>query len=155
MKLTYLTSLACGALLLGSAIAGAQTAPSSSSTSNSSSANQGTPDTPSSGDRTKGNNLDTTPKSPRVDPTNAPSSTGQNKSTGNNMVDANGTAAPKEHAMGQMDSTRPDFSTLDTKKTGKLSAADVKGNAWLSKNFSKCDTDHDGTVDKAEYGACH
>jgi hypothetical protein len=154
MKLTY-TSLACGALLFAGAIANAQTAPNSSAAANSSSANAGTADTPTSGDRTKGNNLDTTSKSPRVDPTTAPPSTGQNKSTGNNMVDPNGTAAPKDSAMGQMGATRPDFATLDTKKMGKVSAADVKGNAWLSKNFAKCDTDHDGTLDKAEYGACH
>jgi hypothetical protein len=146
MKLTSLTSAACAALLLGSAIANAQNAPNSSTAPSSSSANSGTADMSSSGDKTKGNNLDTTSKSPKVDPTSAPPSTGQNKSTGNNMVSPNGT---------QKEATRPDFSTLDTKNGGKLSMADVKGNEWLSKNFSKCDTDHDGTMDRAEYNACH
>jgi hypothetical protein len=153
MKLTYLTSAACAALLIGSAIASAQNAPNSPTAPNSSSANSGTADTSSSGDKTKGNNLDTTSKSPKVDPTSAPASTGQNKSSGNNMVAPNGTQ--KDGAMSQTDSTRPDFSTLDSKKSGKLSMADVKSNAWLSTNFSKCDSDHDGTVDRAEYNACH
>jgi hypothetical protein len=150
MKVTYLTSAACAALLIGSAIANAQNAPNSSPGS---SANSGTTDMPSSGDKTKGNNLDTTAKSPKVDPASAPPSTGQNKSTGNNMVAPNGTQ--KDAATSQTDATRPDFSTLDSKKSGKLSMADVKSNQWLSKNFSKCDSDHDGTLDKAEYNACH
>src|ERR1700676_3858481 len=118
MKLTYLTPLACGALLFGCVIANAQTAPNSSTAPSSSSATTGTPDMTTTGDKTKGNNLDTTSKSPRVDPMSAPASTGQNKSTGNNMVDPNGAAAPKDKGMSQTDSTRPDFSSLDTKKTG-------------------------------------
>jgi hypothetical protein len=153
MKVAYLTSVACAALLIGSAVAIAQNAPNNSTAPSSSSANSGTADTSSSGDKTKGNNLDTTSKSPKVDPATAPASTGQNKSTGNNMVAPNG--AQKDGAMSQTDATRPDFNTLDSKKSGKLSMADVKSNAWLSKNFAKCDSDHDGTVDRAEYSACH
>jgi len=57
--------------------------------------------------------------------------------------------------MKQANASRPEFSTLDTKNRGTLTAADVRNNQWLSKSFSKCDTDHDGTLDRAEYNACH
>jgi hypothetical protein len=149
MKSTYLTSVACAALLCAGGIANAQTSPNTSS-----SAQSGTTDQTTPGSTSKGNNLDTTSKSPKVDPMGAPSSTGQNKATGNNMVESK-SGTQQGGAMSQTDATRPDFSTLDTKKSGKLSMADVKSNQWLSKNFAKCDSDHDGTVDKAEYNACH
>ena len=66
-------------------------------------------------------------------------SAGQDKSSGNDMVDQ---------------STRPDFKTLDTKNAGYVTAHDVKSNKWLSKNFAKCDTDHDGHLSQKEYAAC-
>lgn len=147
MKLIYPASLACAALFFACAIGNAQTY------SNNPSANSGTSDTSTSGDKSKGNNLDTTSKAPRVDPASAPPSTGQDKSTGNNMVSPNG--SPKDSGMSQTNATRPDFATLDTKKTGKLAMADVKSDEWLSKNFAKCDTDHDGSLSKEEYKACH
>lgn len=50
--------------------------------------------------------------------------------------------------------SHPDFSTLDKRNKGTLSKADVKGDAWLSKHFEKCDTDHDGTLSRDEYEAC-
>jgi hypothetical protein len=152
MKLTYLTPVACAALLCAGAIANAQTAPSNSSAPNSS-AQSGSTDTPTPGSSNKGNNLDTTSKSPKVDPGSAPPTAGQDKSHGNDMVGPNGAA--KDGDMKQANASRPDFSTLDMKNKGTLTAADVKGNQWLSKNFSKCDTDHDGTLDRAEYNACH
>jgi hypothetical protein len=147
MKLTYLTSLASAALLIGCGIASAQTTYSTPA--------KGSADTPMSSpaDTSKGNDLDTTSKSPKVNTTSAPPTSGQDKSTGNNMVSPNGTE--KTGDIKEASAARPDFSTLDTKKSGKLTAADVKSNQWLSKNFSKCDTDHDGSVDKTEYEACH
>jgi hypothetical protein len=78
---------------------------------------------------------------------------GQDTTHGNDMVSPNGTA--KSGAMNQANASRPDFSTLDTKNKGSLTAADVRNNAWLSKNFSRCDTDHDGSLSRAEYEACH
>jgi hypothetical protein len=152
MKLTYLTPLACTALLCAGAIANAQTAPSNSSAP-APSAQSGSTDTATPGNSNKGNNLDTTSKSPKVDAASAPPSAGQDKTHGNDMVGPNGTA--KDADMKQASAARPDFSTLDTKNKGTLTAADVKGNQWLSKNFSKCDTDHNGTLDRAEYNACH
>jgi hypothetical protein len=52
------------------------------------------------------------------------------------------------------DLVSPSFNSLDTKKKGSLTADDVKGHKWLSKNFSRCDTDHDGTLNRREYSAC-
>jgi hypothetical protein len=152
MKLTYLTPVACAALLCAGAIANAQTAPSNSSAP-ASSAQSGSTDTPTPGTSNKGNNLDTTSKSPKVDPAATPPTAGQDKSHGNDMVDSSGTG--KDSAMKQANASRPEFSTLDTKNKGTLTAADVRSNQWLSKNFCKCDTDHDGTLDRAEYNACH
>ena len=134
MKSNYLVSAAVAALLLGCAIANAQKSPSTSSSAQS------------------GNNLDTTSKSPNVDPASAPPTAGQDKTHGNDMVSPNGTA--QDSGMKQADASRPDFNTLDKKGKGTLTAADVKGNPWLKKNFSKCDTDHDGSLSREEYMAC-
>jgi hypothetical protein len=49
---------------------------------------------------------------------------------------------------------RPDFDNLDTTKKGVLTAADVKGNKWLSQSFTRCDSDHDGTSSREECAAC-
>jgi hypothetical protein len=127
-----LTSVACAALLCAGTIASAQNS--------------------APGPNSNGNNLDTTSKSPNVDTSSAPATAGQDKSHGNDMVSPNGTA---NGGMKQANAARPDFSTLDTKNKGSLKPADVKSNAWLSKNFSRCDTDHDGSLSRAEYEACH
>jgi hypothetical protein len=142
-----LASVACAALLCAGTIAGAQ-----NSQGNSSSAQSGTTNTPSPGSNSNGNNLDTTSKSPNVDAESSPPSAGQDTSHGNDMVSPNGTS---NGGMKQANASRPDFNTLDTKKRGSLTAADVRSNTWLSKNFSKCDTDHDGTLTRSEYEACH
>jgi hypothetical protein len=128
-------------------LANAQNAPGASS-----SAQSGTMNTPTPGSNSNGNNLDSTSKSPTVDPSSAPPTAGQDTTHGNDMVSPNGSAT--HSSMKQADATRPDFSTLDKKGKGSLTAADVKGNPWLKKNFSKCDTDHDGTLNRAEYEAC-
>jgi hypothetical protein len=142
MKSIYLTPVACAAVLFGCAIANAQTSSPSS--------NQPSAATVSSQeDTTKGNNLiGTTP----TDQTAVPPSAGQDKSSGNDMVSPNGDAT--HSAMKRTSSARPDFDTLDTRKTGALSADDVKGNKWLRKNFARCDTNHDGTLTREEYAAC-
>lgn len=46
------------------------------------------------------------------------------------------------------------FDKLDPKKSGMISMADAKSNPWLSKNFTKCDTNSDGNVSRDEYVAC-
>jgi hypothetical protein len=82
-----------------------------------------------------------------VNPANAkdttPAAVGQNKSTGNNMMQ------PKAMSM----TARPDFKMLDTKNHGYVMASEVT-NPWLKENFSKCDTDGDGKVTQSEYGIC-
>jgi hypothetical protein len=42
--------------------------------------------------------------------------------------------------MRQASAARPDFDTLDTTSKGTLTADDVKGNKWLCKNFTRCDS---------------
>ncbi len=78
-------------------------------------------------------------------------SAGKDKSSGNDMVTAQDDA---NHRSMRQASSRPDFDTLDTTKSGTLNADDVKSDKWLRKNFSRCDTDHDGTLSRKEYAAC-
>jgi hypothetical protein len=146
-QLTVLASVACAALLCAGTIASAQ-----NSQNNPSSAQSGTTSTPTPGSNGNGNNLDSSSKSPSVNPSSSPPTAGQDTSHGNDMVSPNGTS---NGGMKQANASRPDFNTLDTKKRGHLTADDVRSNTWLSKNFSKCDTDHDGSLSRAEYDACH
>jgi len=142
MKSTYLTPLACAALLFGCAIANAQTPnPPADQSSAAPAANQA--------DTTKGNTVvGTTP----TDQTATPPSAGQDKSSGNDLVSPDANA--QHSGMKLASAARPDFDTLDTTKKGALSADDVKGDKWLSKNFTRCDSDHDGTLSREEYAAC-
>jgi hypothetical protein len=142
MKSIYLTPLACAALLFGCAIANAQTSKTPSDKSS-------TAPVSNQADTTKGNDVvGTTP----ADQTSTPPTTGQDKSTGNDLVSPNANANQSGTKLAS--AARPDFNTLDTTKRGKLTADDVKGNKWLSQNFTRCDTDHDGTLSSAEYAAC-
>jgi hypothetical protein len=130
MKSLYLTPLACAALFFGCTIANAQTSSNNA-------------------DTTKGNNLTgTTP----ADQVSTPPTAGQDKGSGNDLVAPKGDA--NQSSVRQAAASRPDFNALDTKKKGALTADDVKGNKWLKSNFAKCDSDHDGTLSRAEYAAC-
>jgi hypothetical protein len=85
-------------------------------------------------------------------PTNSrdnPRSDGEDKATGNDLV------SPKKSGMQQAMATRPALNTLHTRRNGYLTADDVKGNKWLSKNFAKCDTNHDGQLSREEFANCH
>lgn len=141
MKSIYLTPVACAALLFGCAIANAQTSnPPADQPSTAPASNQA--------DTTKGNDVvGTTP----TDQTATPPSAGEDKSSGNDMVSPQDDA---NHRPMRQASARPDFDTLDTTKRGTLNADDVKSDKWLSKNFTRCDTDHDGTLSREEYAAC-
>jgi hypothetical protein len=142
MKSIYLPPVACAALLLGCAIANAQTS--------------SAPPGPSSklpvstqADTTKGNNLvGTTP----TDQTSTPPTAGQDKPSGNDLVSPKAEATPG--TMKLASAAHPDFNTLDTNKKGALTTNDVKGDSWLSTNFSRCDLNHDGTLSRQEYAAC-
>src|SRR6202790_737362 len=132
MTLTYMPSLACASLLLASAIASAQNSSDYSSKPNPSSAQQGTSQMPSPGSDQKGNNLDTSSKDPQAK-SPSPTAVGQDKAHGNDMME------PKDTASGntkEANASRPDFSALDKKNKGTLTAADVRTNQWLTKNFS-------------------
>jgi hypothetical protein len=143
MKSINLAPVAFAALLFGCAIANAQTSPATSSeSSNTASAS-------SAADTTKGNDLTgTTP----ADQVSVPPTAGQDKSSGNDLVSPKGdtTKSSMKHAS----KARPDFSTLDTKHTGALTADDVKDHKWLRKNFARCDSNHDGKLSSEEYAAC-
>jgi hypothetical protein len=143
MKSTYLTPVACAALLFGCAIANAQT-------SNPPSDQPSTAPVSNQADTTKGNNLvGTTP----TDQTATPPTAGQDKASGNDLA-----GGPNPNATNSgvklASAARPDFDTLDAKKKGALTADDVKGNKWVSQNFTRCDSNHDGTLSREEYAAC-
>jgi hypothetical protein len=104
--------------------------------------------TSTQGDTTKGNKVVGDPQPPRADPLTATPSAGQDKATGNDFV-----SSDKSH-MQQGAETRPDFNTMDTKNNGYLTARDVKSNKWLTKNFTRCDSDHDGHLSQQEYANC-
>ena len=48
----------------------------------------------------------------------------------------------------------PDFATLDHTNAGFVTQKDVASNAWLSRNFAMCDTDHNMQVSRSEYDTC-
>ena len=104
---------------------------------------------PNPQDTTKGNDVVGNPQPPPANPLATPPTTGQDKSTGNNLVEANKGQAQDTPRM------RPDFDTLDTGKKGYLTAHDVKSHQWLSKHFRKCDLNHDGHLTEDEYANCH
>jgi len=97
-------------------------------------------------DTTKGNEVTGSPQPPPAKALSSPQTVGQDKSTGNNLVGAN---------TGQATGMHPDFATLDAKQKGYLTKHDVKTHKWLSKNFAKCDADHDGHLSQDEYAACN
>ena len=48
----------------------------------------------------------------------------------------------------------PEFASLDQNNHGYLTTDDVKYNKWLSANFARCDTNHDGHLSQQEYANC-
>ncbi len=129
MKSNYCMHLVLGALLLGSGLASAQTK--------------------DPADPSKGNEVTGHPQPPPANALSSPQSAGQDKSSGNNLVGANTGQATAPTAM------HPDFDTLDGGKKGYLKKHDVKNNKWLTKNFSRCDLDHDGRLSPDEYAHCN
>ena len=129
MKTTYLVSVAYATLFFACA-SNAQSPP----------AHQDTP---------KGNDLVGNPQPSPADPLAAPPTSGQDKSTGNDLVGANDGQTKDSSQM------RPDFDSLDTGKKGYLTAHNVKSHPWLSKNFAKCDLNHDHHLTQDEYANCH
>jgi hypothetical protein len=58
--------------------------------------------------------------------------------------------APDKAGTKQAMATRPSFSSLANEKIASLTADDVKGNHWVSKNFARCNTRQDGTLERKE-----
>lgn len=56
--------------------------------------------------------------------------------------------------MPQQASHQPQFATLDKRHHGYVTKKEVRHDAWLKKNFARCDTDHDGQVSQSEYQSC-
>jgi len=142
VRSNYLVGITWGALLFGVASASAQTSPNAPASSAVVAPNT------NQADVTKGNDL--------VDASQAVPSTQRynSRSEGEDKADGNDLVSPDKAGMQQAMATRPTFNSLDTQRKGSLSADDVKGSKWLSRNFARCDTDHDGTLNRKEYSAC-
>lgn len=46
------------------------------------------------------------------------------------------------------------FASLDRNQKGYLDTDDISADPFLTENFTKCDTDHNGKLTYAEYAAC-
>ena len=140
MKRTILMSSLAAALLAGSLIASAQTPVTDSAPPAAAPASHTDPSDPSKGQELTGDQ--------KQQPADAPATVGQNKATGNNLVGKN------EAKMDGAAPVHPSFQTMDVKKQGYLTVADATGHAWLTKNFARCNSSHDGRLTAREYEAC-
>jgi hypothetical protein len=96
---------------------------------------------------TSGNDLLNGTKPPTQDNLATPRSAGQDKADGNDMVSG-------DNRTDKETGKHPEWKTMDSQKSGYLTAKDVKKHKWLSKNFARCNTSHDGHLTEAEYAAC-
>ena len=142
MKRTILMSSLALALMAGSFIASAQTPTTGTAPPAATPAPAGhtDPSDPSKGQELTGDQ--------KQQPADAPASVGQNKATGNNLVGKN------EAKMDGAAQVHPSFQTMDVKKQGYLTVADASGHEWLTKNFARCNSSHDGRLTAKEYEAC-
>jgi hypothetical protein len=100
-------------------------------------------------DKTKGNDLVGDPQPPPANSLATPATPGQDKSAGNDLVGPN--KAQAQSTTG----AHSRFDTLDAGGKGYLTERDVKSHKWLTKNFAKCDLNHDGQLSRDEYSNCH
>lgn len=143
MKRSLMISSLAATLIAASSIASAQT-PAADPTQETAAPAQKSYTDPN--DPSKGQELVSDKKAPVINP----ATVGQDKATGNNLV--------PEKTDGQSVRTaateRPAFETLDVNKLGYLTPADVSTHVWLSKNFARCNTGHDGHLTSQEYALC-
>jgi hypothetical protein len=139
MKSSYLAQLASAALLFGFATAYAQIP-------NAAPAAKVVPASTTTPDKTGNDLLDAT-KPPARDDLATPASAGQDKANGNDLVNG-------DNRTDRETGTHPAWKTMDTQNSGYLTSKDVKSHKWLSKNFSRCDSNHDGQLTKMEYAGC-
>jgi len=142
MKRTILMSSFAAALIAGSLMASAQTPATDSAPPEAvpAQASHTDPSDPSKGQELTGDQ--------KQQPADAPATVGQNKATGNNLVGKN------EAKMDGAAAVHPSFQTMDVKKQGYLTVADASGHEWLTKNFARCNSSHDGRLTAKEYEAC-
>ena len=145
MKRILVISSLAAALMAGSFIVSAQAPPSDPAQPAPNPAQQNHTD---SNDQSKGQDLVGDRKPTTANSLNSPATVGQDKTSGNNLVGEN---------KGQVQNSgnvHPDFRTLDVKKRGYLTTDDVKGEVWLSSNFSRCNSSRDGHLTAHEYALC-
>jgi hypothetical protein len=51
--------------------------------------------------------------------------------------------------------THRNFDTVDTHKHGYVTSREVKNDAYVRKNFAKCNVKHNGHMSREEYDHCH
>jgi hypothetical protein len=87
---------------------------------------------------------DDSSQSPKTDQPTA----GHDKVSGNDEISTDPNQADKTTQK------HPNFGSLDQNNHGYLTMDDVKYNPWLSANFARCDTNHDGRLSQQEYANC-
>lgn len=143
MKAKYVVTLACPALILGWAIANAQTAPRGAEAPLAPGVTSHL-ETPTDSDPNQPANKAEDPETPTA---------GHDDVTGKDQPSPDLTK-PDSTQVEKANSKHPDFLTLDPNNHGYLTLDDVKHNKWLSRNFARCDVDHDGHLSQQEYANC-
>lgn len=89
----------------------------------------------------------TPPPQQNTDPRSGTTSQGDQQNPTGGTVGNQGTGT-------QGTGTPPAFDQLDTTRSGYLNREAASGNPWLTRNFQRCDTDHDMRISRDEYEAC-
>ena len=79
---------------------------------------------------------------------------GHDDATGKDQTSP-GLTSPSATQVEKANTKHPDFLTLDPNNHGYLTPDDVKHNKWLSRNFARCDVNHDGRLSQQEYANCN
>ena len=59
-----------------------------------------------------------------------------------------------DQGKGVVKGQRQYFASLDRNQKGYLNNDDISADPFLTQNFAKCDTNHDGRLTYAEFAAC-
>jgi hypothetical protein len=140
MRSTHLAATAYAVFFLGFATAHAQSQQNPAATRAEIAPASTTPNT-------SGNDLLNGAKPPVQEKLATPETVGQDKASGNDLVSG-------DNRTDRETGTHPAWTTMDSQKSGYLTAKDVKKHRWLRKNFARCNSSHDGHLTEAEYAAC-
>jgi hypothetical protein len=80
--------------------------------------------------------------------------TTEQPTAGHDEVSGKDEVSPPANQPTKTTEKHPDFGSLDQNNHGYLTMDDVKYNTWLSANFARCDTNHDGHLSQQEYANC-